>query len=61
MRRGDTELAAMMRKMINDEDQLMLDLSWDLHEKAYVLSFKGSTYVTEEEAQAIEEAQSGDF
>lgn len=59
MQRGDAELAAVMRRMTQEEDQLMLDLSWDRHEKAYVLSFTGSCYVSEDEAQAIEEAQNG--
>lgn len=57
MARGDAELASVMRKLLANEDHLLLDMSWDHHERQFVLTLSGSECITEDEALAIEEAQ----
>lgn len=57
-KRGDAELASVMRKLLAEIDQSIVDLTWDRHEKKYVLTLRGSAYIDDEEAQALEEAQS---
>lgn len=58
MARRDKELADVMCRML--EDEVMVDLSWSPHDRCYIASISGTVNVTEEEAQAIEEAQNGE-
>lgn len=58
MMRGDAELASVMRRMLKEEDEVVFDLSWSPHDQCYIVSISGAISVSEEEAQAIQEAGS---
>lgn len=55
-KRGDAELASAMRRLLATEP--LSDLTWDRHANTYLFTVSATTTVTEEEAHAIEEAQS---
>lgn len=56
MKRGDAELASVMRKLLTDDDTVV-DFDWINRESVFELGVSGNAIITEEEAQAIEEAQ----
>lgn len=53
--RGDAELASVMRKLLDHE--ALTGLDWQHRDSVYHFRISGSATITEDEAQAIEEAQ----
>lgn len=58
MRRGDAELAAVMRRML-EEDEELIDLSWSPRDHCYILSISATVNVDEHEAQAVQDVWEG--
>lgn len=54
--RGDAEFASVMRKLLTYDDTLV-EFTWVNRDSHFLLEIRGEAFVTEEEAQAIEEAQ----
>lgn len=58
MKRGDAELASVMRKLLADDDTVV-DFYWVNRDSVFEFTVHGGADITEEEAQAIEEALNG--
>ena len=54
--RGDSELANVMRKLL--EGDALTGMDWHHHDNVYHFRISGSTTITEDEAQIIEEFES---
>lgn len=58
--RGESQLADVMRRMLEPDQENLFDLTWSHRDGFYIMSFSGSVNVSDEEAQHIEEVMNGE-